>query len=854
MADEQVRFDVLIEAKKAIQELREMSKEATSVQDRVSKFSAFLVQKSRQWNIPVQQLLNLFRQLNAEMSKQKVSNIFGNQGGQNVFNLADQYLRSAQAAGRFQVSNDGVVKSVRNAKGQFDVAEKSVKKTGDAMERAGKKARGFGHGIDIIRTALGTLTAVAIFQFLNTLSGMFQTLIFNLREAELAVYNLINAERRLSEQGIEVTPQGLQDTIDAIKELVPILSDIQAEELVSEISTKVAPALKLTEEQIRQMAESVALLYVRNKALGVSFDEVKSQLTGAFLTGRVSQGINDLGVKLSDQIVRDEALRMGLVQTEEQFDKLTGEMEAQVKAAAMLSVVYKNATEDVQSIGEYMETADAQIEKSKSAWNDLLTVIGKDFAPLISVAFKILTHGLEIMIAVLEKVKPPLQTFVALWVAWANTTRNVPQYWKVGGIDDFVNNLKENFAAAMDSFKELSEMPDTPTAPIDALQESIEDLDAEEFGQKIEDIIEDAERAREDLEEKLGQKRADIDQEYIRKALDAQVDYGRKVEDIERDYQRDLAKIREKHREDDLKAEEDYQNKLWELRMRYLMDLEDALHARDARQVIRLQKQYEIDKEALARKQALDDKQRDDDQRNELEDAAIKRQERLEDARREYEERLADQRLAKQRELDDLNVWYRREQQDLETAKRRKLEALIDSWVDEKKVTESNAAQVYAILAKYFGPGGMTDQLYQYLATKLGTPIPMPVLAPVGSLNYGLGLSQGANAFGGSLKSPLGTKGGGTKRHFAEGGTLVATRPTTVTFGEAGAEMATFTPLSRIGRDTGKIFSSGEGGGGIGGTIVVQLDLSPDVEARVVESSMNSVAQVVTKINRTKLR
>ena len=98
--------------------------------------------------------------------------------------------------------------------------------------------------------------------------------------------------------------------------------------------------------------------------------------------------------------------------------------------------------------------------------------------------------------------------------------------------------------------------------------------------------------------------------EYQRKAIDAEKDYQRKVADINKDAERAIANLKDKQRQDDLKAEQDYQNKLWELRMRYLMDLEDALHARDARQVLRLMKQFAIDKEALERKKGLDDKQR----------------------------------------------------------------------------------------------------------------------------------------------------------------------------------------------------------------------------------------------------
>jgi hypothetical protein len=856
VADEQVRYDILVEAKAAIKQLREMSEAADSVQDRVSKFTAFLAQKSRAWNVPVQQLLNTFKQLNAEMAKQKTQTIFGNVGGKNIFNLSEQYLKSAQAAGRFKVDNDGVVKSIQNVKGQMDVAEKSVKKTGDAMDGAGKKAQGFRHGIDVVRTALGTLLAVGIFQFLAALQAVFTEFTHNLRETELAIYNLINAEKRLSEGGIDVTPKGLEETIEAVRELVPILSQIQAEELVSRIATNVAPSLKLTNEQIRQMAEATALLYVRNKALGKSFDEVESQLTNAFLTGKVSVGINNLGVKISDQIVRDEALRLGLVKTEKQFDSLTGEMEAQIKAAAMLSVVYKNATQDIGSIDEYMETTDAQIERVKTAWSDLLTLLGSVSGTGFAKFLGFVGDSLQGWIMIITEAKPYIAEFFALQIAGWQTLGYVMEHPFTNlaeAIDKFKEFKDANIAEMM---KGLGDAVDTPTAAVEDLGDAIDALDVDGLKEKIEDIIEDTQNAREDLAENLTRKLEDLDEEYRRKAIDAEEDYRRKVEDINRDAERDIARIKENHREQDQRDEERYQLQLWELRMRFLMDLEDALHARDARQVIRLQKQYALDKEALRRKHELEGREREDSQRNELEDIERRRQERLADARLEYEQKLADQRVAKQRELEDLATWYAREQADIEEAQKRKMETLLKGWIDEQKITEANASEVYKILQKYFGPGGMTDALYQYMMDSLVASTQNAVNAAMSSMPT-LGIVGGGVGGGGhtvpltSSPPTTSTRGG---RGKAEGGTLIATRPTNVLFGEAGAEAATFTPLTRIGRNEGKVDVSGSLDAlGMDGKIAVDLYLSPDLEARVVENSMNGVAEAIVKINRTKV-
>jgi hypothetical protein len=855
VADEQVRFDILINAKNAIKELREMSESATSVQDRVAKFSSFLVTKSREWNIPVKKLLDTFRQLNAEMAKNKKASIFGNTGGQNIFDLSKQFLDSAQAAGRFKVGTDGVATSVRNAKGQMDIAEKSVKKTGDAMEGAGKKAQGFRHGIDVVRTALGTLLAVGIFQFLSAITAVFNQFIFNIREAELAVYNLVNAEKRLSEQGIDVTPKGLEETIESVRELVPILSQIQAEELVSRIATNVAPALKLTNEQIKQMAEATALLYIRNKALGKSFDEVEAQLTNAFLTGKVSQGINNLGVKISDQIVRDEALRLGLVKTEKQFDSLTGEMEAQVKAAAMLSVVYKNATGDVESIGEYMKTTDAQVERTKTAWSDLLSALGDaGYAQSFAKVLGFIAGILEAWVEIIGLLSPLMMNFLASAIAgWEVLGYKITH--PLIGIEEFTKKFQEFKAIALeDMMKGLGDAIDTPTAAVEDLGAAIDELDVDGLKEKIEDIIKDTQDAREDLAENLGRKLEDLDEEYKRKALDAEMDLQRKIEDINRDAERDLAKIKEKHREQDKRDEEKYQLALWELRQRFLMDLEDALHARDARQVIRLQKQYNLDKETLRRKHELEGKERESSQAAELEDVERRRQERLADARLEYEQKLADQRIAKQRELQDLAVWYAREQADIEEAQKRKLETLLKGWVDEQKITEANAAQVYAILSKYFGPGGMTDALYQYMMQSLINSTQGAINAAMSGYSVGGGLATtpSTGTTGGKTGSGGSTR---TKRGRAEGGSLLATRPTSIQMAEHGAELATFTPLNKIGRDKGSldVMNALGIGGGASGKIAIDVNLSPDLRASVIEEAMDGVADVVLRVNGTKV-
>lgn len=84
---------------------------------------------------------------------------------------------------------------------------------------------------------------------------------------------------------------------------------------------------------------------------------------------------------------------------------------------------------------------------------------------------------------------------------------------------------------------------------------------------------------------------------------------------------------------------------------------------------------------------------------------------------------------------------------------------------------------------------------------------------------------------------------------------MIANRPTLVEFGEAGMEMATFTPIGRTGRDVNKLFSNvsmGGESGGSGGKIGIELLLSPDLEARITHNTLNKTAEIITRVQRNK--
>lgn len=847
--NEQVRYDILIEAKEAIRNLREIMKTTEDNTTKMHLFNALVLDSAQKWKMSWQQSLLIYKQLNAELAKQKKGSLFGQTGGQDIAEMSNTYLQAAENAGRLG----------------YSVADTSKKATemGDNFEKSGKRAA---RGIDVIRIALGVLVSMLIFRAIQAVENFFRQAIEQATQFEETLYRLRNVEESLSMQGIEITMDGLKQGISEIQKLLPIFSKEDVSGLVGSlaISTK---QLGLSEQQIIDLSRAVAILNIRSEKQE-DLMTTGQHILSSILTNN-AKGISALGIAFTDNTMRAMAMKLGFLEAGEALSELS----ENEKGLTKLNIILESTAQETANVGDYLETNSAKIKQNEAAWKDLQVTVGQTFLPFIPMVtgfIDILNDAFQVgKVAIIEF----MTLFGTLGVVMAGVLTGRISDFKTFNdtIENSITTLRETLTNkffleqpedAPEWFKRgwgdlIKEEADTATGPVQDLGEAIDEVDLEEFQNKIEDILEDTARAREDLAEKLNRKLDDLDEEYRRKALDAERDYLRDVEDINRDADRDREEALEDQRREDLKNEQEYQLKLWELRQRFLMDLDDALHARDARQILRLIKQYNIDKEALERRHNLEEQEREDNQQAELEDIEFRRQQRLEDAKREYQEKLADQRLAKQRELDDLNLWYAREQADIELAQQRKMETLIRGWIEEKKITEANAAEVYGILAKYFGPGGMTDSLYQYMMDSLIASTAGAIQAAASSMTGMIGGGVG----GGGMTVPLsnsggsGNKGGsgGGSHGRAEGTTLLATRPTRQLFGENGPELVKIMPLNRLGRNENNLSLNGNAGLGVNGTIRVAVDLSPDLEGRIVEQSMNSVADVMASVNRSKV-
>lgn len=878
MADtkDTVRTDIEINAKSAIASLKLLYSKVEGNANKIKEFGSYLINNSAAYNAGPLKLLDTFEKLNKQTS------LFGNTGGQNLFNETRGYIKDAQKGDMFRTNSEGVVTAIRDTNGAMVQLDKSTAKVGDSGKKTGQTLQEAFHktvsAVNILRIAMGAFISMLLFQATQAIGTFFRESINQAKQLEETMYRLANAERILSNSGQEVSLKGLEEGITRIKKLLPIFSREDIAQLVGQVALG-TQQLGYTEKQILDLTQAILLLNIQSTK-----QEDAATTAGhvmAAILGKSSQGIAQLGVSFNETEKQAAALDLQLIKQGESTEKLTDNELAAVK----LAIVMKNANVDnaeaMALLNDFLGTNTSKLQQNAAAWKDLQTVFGQivnnflpDFVPAIEKIQKALElRGVQ---GLFGKQRGEVGKGFA-WMdsaIWAKISTGIKlttkEYERLKSVlatldDKEILKIFPDPSAIKDRFtreliQSLVEVKDTATGMPDPLIPNVVDEEAlkalEDLEQGIQDILLDAQHAQEDLDVKLKQKQEDLETEYVRKAEDAATDHAQKLADINQDTLDKVEDAKRKAREEEEKREQDLLQKLKELRERYLLDLEDALHERDARQVLRLMKEYDLDKKNILDRAALDEKQKKDDLAADLRNIEEDRKRKIESENIEYQRKLADLATAKAREQEELAIWYQREQEDIKRNIEQKLESLLQGYISEETLHEEHQGKIYAILAKYFGKdmalmGNLTAFMAQQFA-QVGALAQQ--MAAIGSLNYGLGLANKSNPFQGQYetpKMPAYNYSASSPTHYAKGGQFVATRPTTIGVGEGGMpELVSVIPLSKL--LGGSMGVNGSGGGGSNSSIEVAVTLSPDLEARVVSKALDGTADVISRVQRSK--
>lgn len=390
----------------------------------------------------------------------------------------------------------------------------------------------------------------------------------------------------------------------------------------------------------------------------------------------------------------------------------------------------------------------------------------------------------------------------------------------------------DNFKIDLDTFN-LPKTPDTkkdsetPTGIPDTKNVETEQSDLEKALAKFNEAILEAQlKLEQDMEEAaidMGRKLVDIAIEYGVKRAEAEREYASKIADINRSYADKIADIessqsesRQKARNDELEREKDFQNKMQEMKEDFLMDLEDALHSRDARQILKLAKKYELeklqaerqhqlDKENAARAEAL----RQQSYERQKAEAEAERIRKLEDAKREYEDKLAKLKIEEEAERAAANLAYERKKQDLEREMQNRLEQVASGLVSEFKLTKAGLDA----MAKLYG------SYYSYIRG---------IYDAMNKMRMGLGTAE--------------PRSGGR-------GDSGWSKPIS---GSGASAVPNFQSPRQSSRNNNSMFSSLSGGGSNSGKVSIEVVLSPDLESRIVSNTLSQTAEVFTKVQRGK--
>lgn len=363
-------------------------------------------------------------------------------------------------------------------------------------------------------------------------------------------------------------------------------------------------------------------------------------------------------------------------------------------------------------------------------------------------------------------------------------------------------------------------------------EEAIANLERD-LAKKRADIAEDAAEALEELEREVAQKRIEIN-EQAQQAL----------EDLQRGTRQAIARERQQADLKESREEENHQRDLQRMRKSYLDDLTDAVKNRDARAIVDLRRRYNrerresedshrtekrrgredtearieeirererVQTEEIRRNQAqqLADLEQHEQQRRE--EIAKKQAEQLanlaenEALKREEIEKSFQEQMAKNEEnfaaqMEKENTQYAERKAALDEAMAKRLEDIAKELADEKDIDEEGAKAILEALNKTFGIGGDIDQLMEGFAARRRQK--MTVQIEFENQTTGMGSTN-------TPTTPAAGGGQGQGTHpgqipgFAEGGSIIATKPTVAMFGEAGPELAQFIPLGQMANNQG---------------------------------------------------
>lgn len=724
-------------------------------------------------------------------------------------------------------------------------ASSGIEKVGTASSSTKKQVSDLGSVANrVFRSIIGFI----VLNVLRRVLDLYGDLIEAGKEFARSVIDLSVAVRALQRSGIDVTFEEVTELINGLRASFGVFTRQELQQGIGALFI-LGEQLDLNKQQLFGIAEATAVAAART---GIDYKEAIDRVTRALSTGQ-TRGLVELGFAISETAIKEEAYRLGLAETGEQLDRNT-------KAIAIYNLLLDQSGVIAEDVTKILESQIGQLEEAESQYKDLTQQIGSRLVP----TKRILLDLLNKLLFVVDKViigfnifaKETLESVNRRLLINAKTLEVVFDILKTGGKN--IDDIREKYRGLLDelariSDRRLQEIIDPEG--LGDLPKSLEKI-ADDVGDAGEEIADEVQDFLQKIRENFIDETQDIEK-VTRQWADKIFDIGRKLGQailelenklsfdrakIWRDFNDKLQDINNKARDKEIDAEKKYQDRLRSLRAKFLLDLEEAVRERDARQIIRLIRQFNLQKDELGRQRESERRELEDQRQREIRDLQLQRDRRLRELDLEFifrKQKLIDQAIF---DREQAKIDADRKIREIQIAAQQRREQLIRQFADEQQITKDFADNIYRLLKQTFGSGGRIEAIYEYFI--------LLTEQTFDALNEGL---KSLNRIPGILKKSI--QGASLPISpdilAAEGGTLVATKPTLALFGEAGPERVDFTPLTRPGRNVGRTF-----GGSLPnqqGRISLRISLTPGLTADIIDQSLNQMADIIVDANRQAL-
>lgn len=753
-----------------------------------------------------------------------------------------------------------------------------IKASNQALRELTGSTQAASSGFSSIAAGIG---AAFGFSAISIIRNFFTTFINYAKEAIQAgfeftkgIYQLNVGVNALRRAGTDIT---FGDVLTQLQKLKSEFGIFSTKDLVVGASAflNLNRDMGFTEDQLFDLQEAIATLAVVN---GRAMDEVQKTVALALSSG-YTEGLQRLGVSINRVTIAEEAARLG-------WDKGYTALTEQQRALATYNLILEKTSVYSDDLLSYQKTLPGVIDTANAELTDQAAIIGNSLLPYYAKLLETwtkLVKQFRVYVQFSTGLKGVQEKAIAdreeILGRELTTWEKITEKFKAGA----------DYSAAIinDAFYGIpmpTEMmiPETPIIPkeVEALTED-QIAAAESAAKELLKLQTDYDNDRRDLAIDLQRDLARIEAEGAEKIEDIMAAHAQKMLDIANkardainnleaqyaldvqqawdDYYNNVASLAESNTNKLLKIEEDYQEKLKRLKEGFLLDMEDALQARDARQVLQLIRRYNLEKAQAARERDSEIREQNRAHQEQLHELERQRNARLKKLREELELRermllqqrdrelaleneaylhkMAQQAEENQKDIEARKLKYQQDLDDLVLHLQDRLKALAEGLINENDITGAGLNAMLDTILSYLGPNGAATQVYMNFAAAAQAAIAAALAA----------LMQ-LQAIPAMIK-PIIPNGPHTGKH-AQGGIEYANKATTAVFGEAGPELALFLPLrggiGSISSSTNKT-PVPEMKQGDKGKLQVEVLLGAGLEGRIIDKALNNVASVILR-------